>query len=29
MLITSANLIKRLIDGAEFWQPQRAEVAEY
>eukprot|EP00063_Salmo_salar_P087591 XP_014062426.1 PREDICTED: cell death activator CIDE-B isoform X1 [Salmo salar] len=29
MLITSANLIKRLIEGAEFWQPQRTEVAEY
>ncbi|CAB1351536.1 unnamed protein product [Coregonus sp. 'balchen'] len=29
MLITSANLIKRIIEGAEFWQPKRAEVAEY
>ncbi|KAL0970179.1 hypothetical protein UPYG_G00238410 [Umbra pygmaea] len=29
LLITSANLIKRIIEGAEFWQPQRAEVPEY
>ncbi|XP_029026212.1 cell death activator CIDE-B [Betta splendens] len=25
LLITSATLIRRVIEGAEFWQPQRAE----
>ncbi|KAG7495570.1 cell death activator CIDE-B [Solea senegalensis] len=25
LLITSASLIRRVIEGAEFWQPQRAE----
>ncbi|XP_010885993.2 cell death activator CIDE-B [Esox lucius] len=29
MLITSANLIKRIIEGVEFWQPQREEVLDY
>nr|XP_046175346.1 LOW QUALITY PROTEIN: cell death activator CIDE-B [Oncorhynchus gorbuscha] len=29
MLITSANLIKRIIEGAEFWQPQRVQATEY
>ncbi|KAM6949036.1 lipid transferase CIDEB [Aplochiton taeniatus] len=28
MLITSASLIRRIIEGAEFWQPQRDEYAE-
>uniref|UniRef100_UPI0009B2F104 lipid transferase CIDEB n=1 Tax=Monopterus albus TaxID=43700 RepID=UPI0009B2F104 len=25
LLITSASMIRRIIEGAEFWQPQRAE----
>lgn len=25
LLITSASVIRRIIEGAEFWQPQRAE----
>ncbi|XP_026209384.1 cell death activator CIDE-B isoform X2 [Anabas testudineus] len=28
LLITSASLIRRVIEGAEFWQPQRAEYIE-
>ncbi|KAK2863028.1 hypothetical protein Q5P01_002561 [Channa striata] len=28
LLITSASVIRRIIEGAEFWQPQRAEYIE-
>ncbi|KAJ7983922.1 hypothetical protein DPEC_G00369500, partial [Dallia pectoralis] len=29
MLISSANLIKRIIEGSELWMPQREEVTDY